>query len=99
LVDSVRRKKAAKRGGDDRRRDVELDEIAVIRDPEQLLAVHDVLDRLAETDAESAELVKLRYFAGFTMEEAAGHMGISLRKAKYIWAYARNWLRVALKSS
>ena len=98
LVDSARRKKAAKRRRGEQRKGVELAEIAVVRDPDQLLAVHEALDSLGEADAESAELVKLRYFVGLTVEEAAQHLGISARKAKYIWAYARNWLRVNLEA-
>lgn len=60
---------------------------------EQLLAVHDVLDKLAAVDPPAAELVKLRFFVGLTMEEAAEALGISVRTAQRLWAYARSWLR------
>jgi DNA-directed RNA polymerase specialized sigma24 family protein len=62
------------------------------RPPEELLAVHDALDKLAETDRRAAELVKLRYFAGFMLDEAAEVLGISPRTADNVWAYARAWL-------
>ncbi len=96
LVDSARRKKSAKRGGQENRREVELSEIAVIHNPDELLAVHEALESLGQADPQSAELVKLRYFVGLTVDEAAECMGISPRKAKYIWAYARSWLRDSL---
>jgi DNA-directed RNA polymerase specialized sigma24 family protein len=56
------------------------------------------LDRLAATDSEAAELVKLRFFAGFTAEQAAEAMGISARSADRIWAYARTFLLKQLKT-
>jgi RNA polymerase sigma factor (sigma-70 family) len=57
-----------------------------------LLAVHEALDALANHDARKAELVKLRYFVGLTLEEAAAVIGLSERTAKRDWAYARAWL-------
>jgi RNA polymerase sigma factor (TIGR02999 family) len=63
---------------------------------EEMLAVHEALDRLATEEASAAELVKLRYFGGLTMEEAADTMGLSLRGAERLWAYARAWLRAEL---
>jgi predicted DNA-binding protein (UPF0251 family) len=57
-----------------------------------LLAVNEALDKLAETDAASAELVKLRYFVGMTMDEAASAMGIAPRTAARLLTYARTWL-------
>jgi RNA polymerase sigma factor (TIGR02999 family) len=60
---------------------------------EQLFAVHEVLDKLAAADRLAAEFVKLRYFVGLTMEETAEVLGISVRSAHRIWAYARAWLR------
>jgi RNA polymerase sigma factor (sigma-70 family) len=59
---------------------------------EELLAVHESLDRLAAEDARKAELVKLRYFAGLTLAQAADALGISEPTAKRDWAYARAWL-------
>jgi len=94
LTDSARRRHALRRGGDLER--VELDapgsDIAAPVDDEKLLEVHEALDRLAVEDHRKAELVKLRYFAGMSIEEAAGVLGISERTAKRDWTYARAWL-------
>jgi len=60
---------------------------------EDLLALDDALEQLAEHDAASAELVKLRYFAGLTIPQAAEILGVSPRKADFIWSFARAWLR------
>jgi RNA polymerase sigma factor (TIGR02999 family) len=90
LVESARRKHSLKRGGDHARQP--LDDIPLQRPPDELLAIHDALEALAETDPRAAELVKLRYFAGFTLEEAADVLGISSRTADSVWAYARAWL-------
>jgi DNA-directed RNA polymerase specialized sigma24 family protein len=62
-----------------------------------LLAVHEALDLLAESDAVAANLVKLRYFVGMTMPEAAAALGMPLRTAGRLWAYARAWLRRELE--
>ena len=68
-----------------------------IRVPDaELLAVHEVLDRLAKVDADAARLVKLRYFIGLSMTEAAEALGIPLRQGERLWTYARAWLRDAL---
>jgi RNA polymerase sigma factor (sigma-70 family) len=67
-------------------------ELAAGMDDDQLLALHEALDRLAAHDAAKAELVKLRFFAGLTMEEAAKVLGLSEPTAKRYWAYARAWL-------
>ena len=93
LVESARRRNTAKRGADHQRASEDVAEIAVPCDPDELLAVHDALDDLENADPESAKLVKLRYFVGLTVDEAAECLGISPRKAKYVWAYARSWLR------
>lgn len=94
LVDNARRKQRLKHGGG-RVREPERD-IAGPQVPEQLLAVDAALDRLATVSAQAAELVKLRYFAGFSNAEAASLLGISPRKAQQVWAYARAWLREEL---
>ena len=98
LVESARRKNTAKRGGDRQRDGADLAELAVPRDPDELLAVHDALDDFEKTDPEAAKLVKLRYFAGLTVDEAAECMEVSPRKAKYLWIYARSWLRDRLST-
>jgi RNA polymerase sigma factor (TIGR02999 family) len=92
LVESARRKASLKRGGEHARQPLDEAGVPLQRPPEELLAVHDALDKLAETDPRAAELVKLRYFAGFTLDEAAEALGISPRTADSVWAYARAWL-------
>jgi RNA polymerase sigma factor (TIGR02999 family) len=92
LVESARRKVSLKRGGGRERQSLDDADVPLQRPPEELLAVHDALDKLAETNGRAAELVKLRYFAGFTLDEAAAALGISPRTADSAWAYARAWL-------
>src|SRR3954463_11373906 len=89
LVDHARRKQSLKRGAGEER--VELGESSLVlrAPPEELLAVHEALDSLAAEDATAAELVKLRYFVGLTMEEAASALGLSKRTAEGLWTYAR----------
>jgi RNA polymerase sigma factor (TIGR02999 family) len=92
LVENARRKRRIKHGGGVRR--VELDDdLAVVKEPvEDVLAVDLALQELAGQDARTAELVKLHYFAGLTIEQAALVLGISPRTAYRSWAYARAWL-------
>ncbi|HSQ58696.1 MAG TPA: ECF-type sigma factor, partial [Gemmata sp.] len=92
LVENARRKKAAKNGGGIEREDLHLERIAVPMPDEELLAVHEALEFLSEKHPEKAELVKLRYFAGLTADEAATALGISPSTADRHWAYARAWL-------
>jgi RNA polymerase sigma factor (TIGR02999 family) len=96
LVDRARRKRAEKRGGGRDR--VEFDEanFAAAEDAEEVLAVDEALAGLAAADAQAAELVKLRYFAGLSIPEAAEALNLSPRSADRLWAYARAWLRRAL---
>src|SRR6266446_2071475 len=86
LIDSARRKRAARHGGGQVRVDIEVVEIASLADDDELLAVHDALDKLAAEDSKKAELAKLRYFVGLTFEEAAEVLGISVATAKRHWA-------------
>jgi RNA polymerase sigma factor (TIGR02999 family) len=95
LIEAARRKKRLKHGGG-RNREVDEPEIAAPERPERLLALDEALDRLTKTNPQTAELVKLRYFAGCSNAEAASLLGISPRKANQIWAYARAWLREEL---
>ena len=92
LIDSARRKQAARHGGGQARVDVQEVEIASVAASDELLAVHEALDKLAAEDPRKAELAKLRYFVGLTFEEAAEVLGISVLTAKRHWAYARAWL-------
>ena len=93
LVEAARRKLAAKHGANAEHVDADEIEIAAPTEKDdELLAVHEALDALATHDARKAELVKLRYFAGLTIEEAAEVLGISAPTAKRDWTYARAWL-------
>ncbi len=97
LVERARRKAAPKHGGGAEHRDLAEIEIASpIADGDELLAVHEALEAFAQHDARKAELVKLRYFAGLSFEEAAEVLGVSVITAKRDWAYARAWLHHAL---
>jgi RNA polymerase sigma factor (TIGR02999 family) len=93
LVDNARRKRCMRHGGQLER--VDLEQIQVpepVRDEEELLAVHEALDELAQLDARKAELVKLRFFVGMTFAETAEVLGVSEITAKRDWAFARAWL-------
>ncbi len=92
LVEVARQKQRPKHGGDLRRRELIPGAIALPVPAEEILAVHQALGRLETVNHQAAELVKLRYFAGFTIPEAAEKIGISARKANQIWTYARAWL-------
>jgi RNA polymerase sigma factor (sigma-70 family) len=94
LVENARRKQSGKGGG--RQQRVELDESEVIGstgpDPDSLLALDEALQRLAQADSVKAQVVKLRYFAGLTIEQTAASLDISTATAKRLWTYARAWL-------
>jgi RNA polymerase sigma factor (TIGR02999 family) len=93
LVDSARRKRAAKRGSGAAREELKEEHWVQDLPSDELLAVDEALDILAKEDPVAANLVKLRYFAGMTMNEAATTMGMSLRSTEALWTYARAWLR------
>ena len=93
LVESARRKRSLKRGAGARREELDESHLVLAAPSEELLAIDEALDRLAAEDPQSADLVKLRYFVGMTMEEAATALGLPLRTAERLWAYARAWLR------
>ena len=96
LVESARRKKQARRGGDWHRVPLEEDGILAGPPSDDLVALDGALASPEQHDAISAELVKLRYFVGFSMAEAAEARGISLRTAERNWTYARTWLHRAI---
>ncbi len=93
LVDNARRKRSLKHGGGHRRIDLDGLEVAVDGPSEKLLALDEALNRLADRDRAKAELVKLRYFAGLTCEQAADLLDIAHSTADEYWAYARAWLK------
>jgi RNA polymerase sigma factor (TIGR02999 family) len=97
LVDHARDRMAAKRGGG-RRVTVDLDRLTGADADEDVLAVHDALDRLAAVVPRVADLVTLRHFGGRTLRDAADDLGIAPRTADAWWAYARAWLAVHLSS-
>jgi RNA polymerase sigma factor (TIGR02999 family) len=99
LVEQARRRQALKRGGDAQREDVELERIAAPEPDGELLALHEALDKLALAHPEKVALVKLRYFAGLTADEAAGALGISPSTGDRHWTFARAWLKLAMRES
>jgi len=99
LVDSARRRLAAKRGAGEVCLDADELDIPSPAPDDQLLAVSEALEKFALLDARKAELVKLRYFVGMTFEESADALGIAVPTAKQWWAYARAWLRVKIAGS
>jgi RNA polymerase sigma factor (TIGR02999 family) len=96
LVEKARRKKQRKHGGGLHRVELTEDAIASAQPPEDVLAIDEALHRLAAQDATTAELVKRRYYAGLSVEEAGQTLGLSRAEAFREWTYARAWLRNAL---
>jgi RNA polymerase sigma factor (TIGR02999 family) len=92
LVDAARRKRREKHGGDRHRVELDAATPAAAEPRDDLVALDDALTRLAATDPQAARLVELRHFAGLTVAEAAGALGISARTADRLWAFARAWL-------
>jgi len=94
LVDRARKRGAIRHGGGRYRVNLSDVDVTVSEPPMEIVALSDALDRLAESDTRKAELVKLRFFAGLTNDQAAESLGISPATAYNDWAYARAWLRV-----
>src|SRR4051794_9003937 len=92
LVESARRKRRLKRGGERQREPIDEQSIAAPQMDADLIELDAALDKLAAKDCRKAELVKLRYFAGLTIEQAAEALGISATTADRDWTYARAWL-------
>ena len=99
LIDNARRKQRPKHGGDRQRIDLDYVSPFTVDPRDDVLALDEAISQLAREDPQKAELVKLRYFAGFTVEEAADLLGISRSTAKEHWAYARAWLFAALNDN
>jgi RNA polymerase sigma factor (TIGR02999 family) len=98
LVEQARRRNAAKRGGQAGREELDEAVLAAPEPAEDVLALDDALTRLATIDPVAAQLVQLRFFAGLNMTEAADILGMSVRSAHDIWAYARSWLRREIRA-
>ena len=92
LIERARSKKALRHGGGQQRVDIDQMDLASPDADDQLLAINDALEKLAAQDPTEAKLVKLKYFAGLTVEETAGLLDISTRTARNYWAHARTWL-------
>ena len=92
LVENARRKGSLKRGGEQKRLELADVDLAAPKRTEEILAVDDALDRLEQQDPAAAQLVKLRYYSGFTLPQAAEVLEISPRTADRLWVYARAWL-------
>jgi RNA polymerase sigma factor (TIGR02999 family) len=95
MVESARRKQSLKAGGRHQKFSLDEADVVAFADTEKLLAVDDMLDKLAVESPEVAELVKLRVFAGMTVNEAADVLSVSRTTAFRHWTYARAWLRAA----
>ena len=96
LIENARRKQRSRHGSGRQRLDLDDGDIAVDPPSLDLLAVDEALEKLTGEDARCAELVKLKYFAGLTTEQAAEVLGISPRSAYRDWEYARSWLRLEM---
>jgi RNA polymerase sigma factor (TIGR02999 family) len=96
LVENARRKKRLKHGGEARRVELEDVDRAPEPPPDELLALDEALDKLAQADPPAAEIVKLHFFAGLSLEEAGALLGLSRASAYRQWTYARAWLRAAM---
>ena len=92
LVENARRKRSVKHGGQFVRQELQEDAVAASSNRHDLLAVHETLDRLENVDAQAANLVKLRYFAGLTVPESANALGLSTRTAERLWTWSKAWI-------
>jgi len=99
LIENARRRKALRHGGGQARLDIQELDVAAPAADEQLLAIDEALARFALLDSKKAELVKLRYFVGLTIEEAADTLGISKATAKRWWEYSRVWLFTEIRQA
>jgi RNA polymerase sigma factor (TIGR02999 family) len=96
LVERARQKRCIKHGGEQDRGRSRVEDLVADNRVDEILRVSEALDALAETDPEAAELVKLRFFAGLTLAEAAAALGIPRRSIDRIWVYAKAWLSAEL---
>jgi len=98
LIESARRKHRVKHGGDHHRIELDDERLVCSVPSEQIVAIDEALERFAQEEPEKAQLVKLRFFAGLSLEEAAEALGISRATASRHWAYARAWLHDAISA-
>jgi RNA polymerase sigma factor (TIGR02999 family) len=98
LIDNARRKRALRHGGDQQRVNIEDIDVAVMEKEDELLAMNEALNELAAVDKQKAELVKLRYFIGLTIDESAKILGVSVPTANRWWVFARAWLYQKIQS-
>ena len=99
LIERARRKQVLAKGGFAFPEECTESKLVLAAPEDELLAVHEALDQLAAADAPAAELVKLRYFVGLSMPEAADAMGLPLRSAERLWTFARAWLRKEVRGT
>jgi RNA polymerase sigma factor (TIGR02999 family) len=99
LVDSARRKQCLKHGGQLERVDLDSVELPLPIPDDELLALDEVLNRLATVESRAAEVIKLCFFLGLTQEQAAQELGISVSTAKRLWLFARAWLFREMKKT
>jgi RNA polymerase sigma factor (TIGR02999 family) len=99
LIDRARKRAVRRTSGLAAPEELHESRIEIHAPADELLAVHEALDQLAAVDATAAELVKLRYFVGMTLPEAAESLGQPLRSAERLWTFSRAWLRDALQKS
>lgn len=97
LIENARRKNAARHGGDQQRVDIQDIDLRAAAPPDELQALNEALNRFAIENPIKAELVKLRYFVGLTLEETAEILGVSPATAKRQWTFARAWLHAEIK--
>jgi RNA polymerase sigma factor (TIGR02999 family) len=97
LIEHARKRNRIKRGGDRRRAPVSVADLAAAQDSEEIVAVDDAIRRLGEQDAQAAKVVRLRFFAGLSVDETARALDLSPRTVAREWAYARAWLHDALE--
>jgi RNA polymerase sigma factor (TIGR02999 family) len=97
LIENARRKNCQKRGGKWHRTEMDVADVGINDPSDEVLEIHEVLDQLAEVDPESAELVKLRFFAGLTQKQSADILGMSKHAADDSWTFARAWLSRAIQ--
>jgi RNA polymerase sigma factor (TIGR02999 family) len=97
LVENARRKRAQRHGGGHKRVDLSSVELAIEAEDDRLLQINDALEELAGLDSSQAQVVKLRFFVGLTLDEIAGLHGVSMKTVQRQWTHARAWLFERMK--